>query len=569
LNLNEDRLKIVNSRNNLLVMGGPGSGKTTIALLKANNDCKKLKPNQYILFLSFARATVSRVMEHCVDYIDKNNRDKIKINTYHAFEWEIIKNNAKLLTSFPISIILPHDAAALLSNVSDKEITSTMNSHFASTGQLHFDLFASKTVELLSKCDCILRILCDVYPIIIFDEFQDTDKNEWELVKLLGKYSTIIALADPEQRIYDFRGASPERISEYTVRFKPDTFDFGTENNRSNGTDIVQFGNDLLTRANKGKKYNDVLIYLYKYRKNSFHLIIKEIILNYYYKMKKQNPELTLAVLTPTNQLMLDVSECLYSEQKLVSGGRMPSIDHEVFVDSAGPSLAAEFIAFLLDCGSRKAVSINDFVKMLNRYILGHKPKNKISQKDFGVVKALSNYLDSNKISGKTRISLLSECINIVNAANEYEYCGSIYDDWKYVVNLFGRNSNEYFSSIFHDSKYIKLLKKGSVFYSTLDETWRANSNYTGAGNIITDALTQEHFSMSNQVTKGISVMTIHKSKGKEFDIVIVYEGLYSGKILSPHADINRAIINLRVAVTRARNKTIILTPEVNPCTLL
>lgn len=50
LNLNEDRLKIVNSRNNLLVMGGPGSGKTTIALLKANNDCKKLKPNQYILF---------------------------------------------------------------------------------------------------------------------------------------------------------------------------------------------------------------------------------------------------------------------------------------------------------------------------------------------------------------------------------------------------------------------------------------------------------------------------------------------------------------------------------------
>ena len=63
--------------------------------------------------------------------------------------------------------------------------------------------------------------------------------------------------------------------------------------------------------------------------------------------------------------------------------------------------------------------------------------------------------------------------------------------------------------------------------------------------------------------------MTIHKSKGKEFDIVIVYEGAYTGRIYPDSSDKNKALLNLRVAVTRAKHKAIIMTPSQAPCNLI
>jgi DNA helicase II / ATP-dependent DNA helicase PcrA len=59
------RKALLEADGHLLVRGGPGSGKTTIALLKANWEIThfRLAPGQKILFLSFARVTVARILE--------------------------------------------------------------------------------------------------------------------------------------------------------------------------------------------------------------------------------------------------------------------------------------------------------------------------------------------------------------------------------------------------------------------------------------------------------------------------------------------------------------------------
>lgn len=53
------------STQHVLAMGGPGSGKTHVALVKARDEIRsaKLLPGQRILFLSFARPTVARILE--------------------------------------------------------------------------------------------------------------------------------------------------------------------------------------------------------------------------------------------------------------------------------------------------------------------------------------------------------------------------------------------------------------------------------------------------------------------------------------------------------------------------
>jgi DNA helicase II / ATP-dependent DNA helicase PcrA len=54
LELCDKRKAIIAQGGHLLVLGGPGSGKTTIALFKAQRRVPTLKPGQEILFLIFA-----------------------------------------------------------------------------------------------------------------------------------------------------------------------------------------------------------------------------------------------------------------------------------------------------------------------------------------------------------------------------------------------------------------------------------------------------------------------------------------------------------------------------------
>ena len=97
-----------------------------------------------------------------------------------------------------------------------------------------------------------------MYPVVILDEFQDTNGEQWRVVQALGQLCTLISLADPEQRIYDFIGADPERLNHFRAAFTPVEVDLSTDNYRSAGTEILMFGNDLLTGKFRQKAYRGI-----------------------------------------------------------------------------------------------------------------------------------------------------------------------------------------------------------------------------------------------------------------------------------------------------------------------
>ena len=65
----KERQKILDEVGHILVTGGPGSGKTTIAIKKATERIEYgLLPGQSVLFLSFSRAAVARIIESAEGY---------------------------------------------------------------------------------------------------------------------------------------------------------------------------------------------------------------------------------------------------------------------------------------------------------------------------------------------------------------------------------------------------------------------------------------------------------------------------------------------------------------------
>lgn len=567
------RQAILNSKKNLLIMGGPGSGKTTIALFKAKQivDSGILKDSQKVLFLSFARATISRIEEQAGNLISPHTKGQIEINTYHGFIWNIIRHHGYLLTDQPIKLLPPHEAPKYILGIEKNNVKDKFNNLFYENGLIHFDLFAQVCTQLLTQSCAIRRLVSRMYPIIILDEFQDTNQDEWNLIKLLGEGSRLIVLADPNQRIYDFRGADPQRIIQLIDAFSPDIFDFGEENNRSDGTDIAQFGNDLLSNSNQGKQYQNVDIKTYAFRKKpNTHLALKFSVLQAIERLKqRQIPDWSIAVLVPTNALMLEVSDFLQRKQILTNGRIYPPINHEVAIETAGPSLAGLFIAFLLDKGSVQQCTLEEILKMIVEYILGRRGNNPVPKKDLEFVAGIEKYFSTKKVRGKSREGLLNECRDISAIVNQTLFSGNIIQDWKSILGIISQCHSDYLLCIANDAKYIRLLQRGTQLYSSLDGIWRRFHTYEGAFNAVSDALTQEHFAMSTKRWSGVNVMTIHKAKGKEFDEVIIYEGLYHNRIVSKPDRVDQARLNLRVAVTRAKKHTLILTPVEAPCPLL
>ncbi|MFW9881833.1 MAG: 3'-5' exonuclease [Candidatus Thorarchaeota archaeon] len=269
---------------------------------------------------------------------------------------------------------------------------------------------------------------------------------------------------------------------------------------------------------------------------------------------------------------MLDVSLYLSSKQKFINGKSLPTIGHEVALEAAALSLSGIVISGLMEGGEASLEITNRFISTLCDYIRGRKGDTIATQSDIKLSNSLNNYLKTGKIRGRNQISLLNEIKKISEDCSKVEFTGESIQDWILIRSFLSNSNNEIIKRIGTDAKYLRLLNRGSILRSGLDELWREKGSYVGAKNLVRNALLQEHFSSSTRTWTGIHIMTMHKAKGKEFNEVIIYEGFYGGKILRKEAtqkEKDQSRLNLRVAVTRAMEKTTILTPDKDICPFL
>lgn len=601
MKLTDKQQSVLDSENHLLVIGGPGSGKTTVSILKAAQVIDiSLEKHQNVLFLSFARASVSRVIE-AIEYehsLPKETKRRIEVDTYHSFFWSILKAHGYLI-GLPkvLQVLTPQKEAIYLSEVrrqnpitkmsseSDKQTRRRLEDQekqrlLYQEGMVSFDFFAQGVYQIISKSIKIRELVSNRYPIIIVDEFQDTNQDQWDVIKSLSSSTTTIALADPEQRIYDWIGADPKRLEQFEQHLSPEIIDFAQNNHRSTGSDICVFGNDILNGHFTKKTYTGINIIVYEPNVNSAYIPLVAACINAIKKAKAKNPgKWSVAILVPTKLLTRKISEVLDNPPRT-----FPPISHTPYIEVDAAILSAEVISYLME-----PISNDDFpyfVRLLVDYYRGRggaKPTVKDLQEADNYTTQLDDYLDKLKQSKPlNKRSVLAKTLDVFQSIVDLDKSGNPESDWRAIVSLMNDGCCSRLKKVCEDSKNLRLLKRGELLRQNLSGLWQQFGVYKGALEVVRTSFVQQHFSTKQDLERGVLIMNMHKAKGKQFDEVIIFEDWpkrkgreivsNSGRIVRSNLAVNiddQARQNFRVSVTRAKNNTTILTPKGDLCVLL
>jgi DNA helicase-2/ATP-dependent DNA helicase PcrA len=115
-------------------------------------------------------------------------------------------------------------------------------------GVVDFSELLLRCYELLSRNAALREHYQERFKHILVDEFQDTNKLQYQWLKLLaGKHSALFAVGDDDQSIYAFRGANVGNMQELTRDFHVENVIKLEQNYRSHGN-ILDAANALISR---------------------------------------------------------------------------------------------------------------------------------------------------------------------------------------------------------------------------------------------------------------------------------------------------------------------------------
>ncbi len=230
--------------NQLLIVAGPGSGKTTVltnrlAYLINNNKVN----SENCLAITFTKKASEELALRLEKILQKDAKN-INIHTFHSLCFSILKENYT-------KIGLNKDFCVM----SDKEKELSKNTALIENA-IGFDDLINLTLKLFKENKETLDFYKEKFKYISIDEYQDIDKNQYDLIRFLAPENAhIFAIGDPNQAIYGFRGGDSKFFNNFKQDYKNAKIINLKNNYRSTNT-IVDASNQMINSFNIISKFD-------------------------------------------------------------------------------------------------------------------------------------------------------------------------------------------------------------------------------------------------------------------------------------------------------------------------
>ena len=295
-NLNDRQLEAVKSIGSpILIFAGAGSGKTRVLTYKIAYLIKEVGlPPDNILAVTFTNKAAQEMKSRVQELLDFDV-SSISIGTFHSISAQILRkeiHHLGIINNFIIydqpdtltvvknlikdagldvkqfepktfrhhisqlknKLISPEQAEVMADDFLSKKVANIYQMYqkeLFNNAALDFDDLLLKPLELFKKFPNVLEKYQKKYNYVLVDEYQDTNKPQFEFIHCLSiNHREICVVGDDDQSIYGWRGADISNILNFSEAFGESKI-FKLEQNYRSTQNILDAAHFVISRNSK------------------------------------------------------------------------------------------------------------------------------------------------------------------------------------------------------------------------------------------------------------------------------------------------------------------------------
>lgn len=559
--LNDDQKEAVKYfETPLRIIAGAGSGKTKVLTRKISHLINEGVSPREILAVTFTNKACNemniRVHQYC-----GNLTSSVNIFTFHALCVNILRQEAKTIGYRNDFIILDEaDKKQILSTIYKEkgipthqisissmiqyiswgknkymsveelakrlkvspndaipQVYKTYIEYTKNKGSMDFDDLIIKVEELFQKLPSVAKRWSEKFSFILVDEFQDTSTSQYNIIKSLCNENTHLTIVgDPDQTIYNWRGANVNLILDFDKEFidvKTIVLDI---NYRSTKT-ILDAANRLI-RHNKNRFSKDLVTHFDKGDEiEFFHGFSMEAearwVVQKINELRKQKIQLkNIVILYRANYYSRSLEDALLNE----------GINYKIFdgVKFFQRREIKDALAFLRVIYDGSDIALERIINVPSRGI-GDATLKKL--KDYSEIKGLSLHetlLTHFKTLPVSKLLIKDKIFPFLKIIIRYRI--AIKDNKISVVLSKLLEEIGYFKEISNDDQLTgSAIENVRELINSIESWQKANSN-KGIKDYLDMVALFSSKDEYDSVPNYVSLMTVHSSKGLEFENVFV-----------------------------------------------